>query len=328
MASVSVVIDNYNYGRFLGQAVESVLDQDFKGEVECIVVDDGSTDESRRVLASFGGRVRAVLQANQGQAMAFNNGFAAATGEFVGLLDADDYWRPTKLSRVIPLFEDAGVGVVEHFLQDVDARGADLPQYFPLWPPSYSLDDFLDRRVELGATSGLVFRKTVLDQVLPIPKGMSYYFDDLLVVKSLLLSRLVNLPERLGLRRLHDSNLCAAGRQYGSPRNLELDMRMRDLFNSEIDPLLARRNLRRTDRYLAEEELEYMRRRILLHMLRGERGRAFNEWLGMLRKHGGRRLGLFRCATCLAALVSPGLYLRAYDAYRGRRLLKPASSDS
>jgi glycosyltransferase involved in cell wall biosynthesis len=99
----STVICNYNYGEFLAEAVRSVLEQDYPAERrEVIVVDDGSTDDSRAVLAGFTGRadVRIVEQANAGQAAAIVRGVELARGDYVCLLDSDDRFRPAKLDRV------------------------------------------------------------------------------------------------------------------------------------------------------------------------------------------------------------------------------------
>ncbi len=314
-ATISVVIDNHNYGRYLGEAVRSVLRQRCPGEVECIVSDDGSTDESREVIASFGGKVRSLLRSNEGQASAFNAGFSAARGEFVCLLDSDDYWHPDKIAQCLAFFDDPEVGVVQHFLQDVDGEGRALAQRFPAWPARYATEDFLDGRLQLTATSGLMFRRSVLDRVLPVPRRIFYYLDDMLFVKALLLSKGANVPKVLGYHRVHGKNFCAGG--YWSPEKLELDLEMKRLFNDEIDPLLRQRGLRRSARYEELEDLEYFRRRILLRMLRGERRRASLEWWAMVKKHGVRRFGLFRIATCLIALLSPALYLRLYESYRG-----------
>src|SRR5215213_900396 len=92
---VSVIIDNYNYGRFLREAIDSALGQTYP-RVEVIVVDDGSTDDSRAVIAAYGDRVVPVLKENGGQASAFNAGFAASRGELICFLDADDTFMPEK----------------------------------------------------------------------------------------------------------------------------------------------------------------------------------------------------------------------------------------
>src|SRR5215813_5615142 len=96
----SVLINNYNYGRFLAECIESVLSQDF-ADWEIIVVDDGSTDESADVLAGYGDRIISIMKANGGQASCFNAGFAAASGDIIVLLDADDMFLPGKLSTII-----------------------------------------------------------------------------------------------------------------------------------------------------------------------------------------------------------------------------------
>jgi glycosyltransferase involved in cell wall biosynthesis len=97
---VSVIIPNYNYGRYLEQAIGSALAQDYPS-VEVVVVDDGSTDASSEVAARFGGRIRWIQQQRQGVAAARNRGVEESRGELVAFLDADDYWSPRKLSRQV-----------------------------------------------------------------------------------------------------------------------------------------------------------------------------------------------------------------------------------
>ncbi len=72
---VSILINNYNYGRFLSKAIDSALNQEYQN-IEVIVVDDGSTDDSRKIIESYGERIKPVLKENGGQASAFNAGFS------------------------------------------------------------------------------------------------------------------------------------------------------------------------------------------------------------------------------------------------------------
>ncbi|MDE2579674.1 MAG: glycosyltransferase [Hyphomicrobiales bacterium] len=95
---ISVVITNYNYGRFLSEAIESVLGQSH-ADVECLVVDDGSTDESRSVIEKYPA-VRAIFKSNSGQAQSLKMGAAAARGEVIVSLDADDYLYPDACSTI------------------------------------------------------------------------------------------------------------------------------------------------------------------------------------------------------------------------------------
>ncbi len=102
--TVSVVIPAYNAAWCVRRAIDSVLAQDFQG-VETIVVNDGSTDDTRSVLASFGTRIRVVDKPNGGMSSARNAGIAASNGRYIAFLDADDRWLPNKLLRQVELLE-------------------------------------------------------------------------------------------------------------------------------------------------------------------------------------------------------------------------------
>jgi glycosyltransferase involved in cell wall biosynthesis len=91
-----VVIPSFNYGHFVTEAVDSALAQTYAPR-EVIVVDDGSTDDTRKRLEAYEGRIRYLHQENLGLAAARNAGIRAARGEYVALLDADDIWHPQKL---------------------------------------------------------------------------------------------------------------------------------------------------------------------------------------------------------------------------------------
>jgi glycosyltransferase involved in cell wall biosynthesis len=99
-----VAIPCYNYGAYVGEAVESALNQTYP-RVEVIVVDDGSTDDSASVVASFGERVSLVRQANAGPQSARNRAAREANGEYVVFLDADDLLRPDFVARAMAAFQ-------------------------------------------------------------------------------------------------------------------------------------------------------------------------------------------------------------------------------
>lgn len=124
MKKISVIIPNYNYGRFLDQAIDSALRQTYKPH-EVIVVDDGSTDESPKVLESYGNRIKIVYQTNKGVGAARNKGADVATGDILAFLDADDFWADHKLERQMEVLESSPeVGLVHCGLQYVDEKGA------------------------------------------------------------------------------------------------------------------------------------------------------------------------------------------------------------
>jgi glycosyltransferase involved in cell wall biosynthesis len=125
---VSVVIATYNMARFLPLALRSALDQSYEN-IEVLVVDDGSQDDTRAIMEPFRDdhRVRYVFQQNRGQASAKNRGIREARGEYVAFLDADDMWVPDKLERQMPLFlRSPAVGIVYSRFAYIDEAGTEL----------------------------------------------------------------------------------------------------------------------------------------------------------------------------------------------------------
>ncbi len=319
---ISVVIDNYNYGRFLPQALESVFSQDLPaGAVETIVVDDGSSDGSREVLERLGGRIRPIFQANQGQASAFNRGIREARGEIVCLLDSDDVWTPRKLSRVLGLLEaEPELGAVQHNLQEADGDLRPLPSPDPGWPPRYEIEDYLDGRVVFGASSGAAFRKKILGTFSPIPEELRHlYADQYLLLGSLFQSPVGNITEPLGLHRVHGGNFYAG--TYADAGKLEADLAAREIFSRRVSAWLAERGLALSPRHKRLNALETLRRRVLQASLAGRKLRAAAEWARGAAQLGMDGFGLFKASTLFLAVLSPSLYLALYGLYgRSRRL--------
>ena len=93
---ISVIIPTYNHGRFVGKAINSVLNQTYK-DFEIIVVDDGSTDNTRGLINAYGNQIKYIYQANQGLASARNTGIQASRAKYVAFLDADDWFAKENL---------------------------------------------------------------------------------------------------------------------------------------------------------------------------------------------------------------------------------------
>lgn len=128
-ALVSIVIPNYNYEAFVAAAIESALALDWP-QVEVIVVDDGSSDGSRHVIARYADRVQLIEQANAGQLAACNAGFERSRGEVVFFLDSDDMLHPGVVRELAPLWHE-GVSKVQFQMRSVDAGGHSLGTVFP-----------------------------------------------------------------------------------------------------------------------------------------------------------------------------------------------------
>ena len=129
---VSVITATYDMGRYVAQTVDSILAQTYR-EVECVVVDDGSTDDTQAVLSRYADdpRVRVFRQENAGQTAAKNRGLREARGELIGFCDADDLWHPDKLEVQLPSFANAGTGVVYSDFRFIDETGGLLPTHRP-----------------------------------------------------------------------------------------------------------------------------------------------------------------------------------------------------
>lgn len=170
---MSVVIVNYNYARFLPEAVESVLAQNYDN-CEILVVDDGSTDDSHSILKRYEQRVRLVFQENRGVSAARNRGIAESTAPLVAFLDSDDLWHPDKLVRQIERFHDASVGMVYTGLCYVDVDGNALGTMLDGSRGQVLEDIALLRSPGVPASgSSAMVRRSVLDNVGPFDESLS-----------------------------------------------------------------------------------------------------------------------------------------------------------
>jgi glycosyltransferase involved in cell wall biosynthesis len=119
---VSVVIPTFNYGRFIAEAIESVLRQTRAAD-EIIVVDDGSTDGTEAVVAAFGDKVRYLRQENAGVCAARNRGVAESSGDVIAFLDADDIWHAGKIEKQLEKFAaDAEIGLVHCAMREFESE--------------------------------------------------------------------------------------------------------------------------------------------------------------------------------------------------------------
>ena len=242
MSRVAIVINNYNYGRFLGQCIESALKQTRPPD-ELIVVDDGSTDESREVIVRFGDRLTPILQANQGQAAALNAGFRASSADLVLFLDSDDYLYPEALDTCLRHWE-AGASKLHFRLDRVDREGRQLGETWPKKSqdlPSGNLVDQLARegRFHFPPTSGNLFARACLEKLFPIPaERYAICADAYLIIKAVAHGAQLAVDRSLGAYRIHGGNHFFERQRYLDPsqvrKHFENSRNVRELVNDVL----------------------------------------------------------------------------------------------
>jgi glycosyltransferase involved in cell wall biosynthesis len=209
---VSVVVNNFNYGRFLRECIDSAIDQTYP-ETEIIVVDDGSTDDSRNIIASYGQRIIPVLKENGGQGSAFNAGLAVASGNIVVFLDSDDVLFPDIVRRVVDAFRsNPSLSKVQYRLAYIDESGRSLGRTEPpaRWKmPSGDVRQQVIRYHEpiSPPTSGNAFAISVLQRIFPVPEELfrtaaDAYLNPLCAA----LGPVASLDEVGGRYRMHGHN--------------------------------------------------------------------------------------------------------------------------
>ncbi|MGC1400611.1 glycosyltransferase family 2 protein [Candidatus Binatus sp.] len=207
---VSIIIDNFNYARFLGAAIDSALAQSY-APVEVVVVDDGSTDNSREVISRYGDRVSAIFKPNGGHASAFNAGFGASHGSIVMFLDADDALLPIAVEEVVRAWHE-GVAKAQFVLAHIDAEGRPLGGTVPYLPAQMPEGDIRASILDAGGyigvpTSGNAFARSVLERLLPLPESnWRQAADTSLEIIAPFLGDVVSLGKTLGCYRIHESN--------------------------------------------------------------------------------------------------------------------------
>jgi glycosyltransferase involved in cell wall biosynthesis len=312
---VSIITVTYNYGHFLPEAIQSVLEQTFP-DWELIVVDDGSTDNTADVVASFQDhRIRYVCQQNRGNPAARNAALKMATGEYVAFLDADDAWLPDKLQKQVTqldslppsvglvysdayVFNDEDGAVIRRFLQGrTPPRGRVFTQLLPEEGGWFIHD-----------TASLI-RRVVFERVGLYDESLRTYEDWEMWVRIANVYEVEGSDEPLARCRHHSSQL--SGRleemyRYGVAAQ-------RKVMASYPLSRKQRRTLRHNLAYQ-----EYVYGSGLLQL--GKRGEAWKAFVRSLRLRPGERKTYIHLGL---PLLSPRLYNALYKSYSmvKRRLL-------
>jgi hypothetical protein len=209
--TASIIVNNFNYARFLAAAIDSALNQTYSN-TEVIIVDDGSTDESRDVIERYRGRVVEVFKPNGGQGSAFNAGFDAASGEILLFLDADDMLLAHAVTEVLALFDAPDVVKVHWPLRVIDAEGRISAKTRPAGALPHG--DLRETAFRLGPTnhlspptSGNAWSRAYLEQILPVPERVyRTAADTYLFELAPFFGSVRKSIGPLGLYRIHDRN--------------------------------------------------------------------------------------------------------------------------
>jgi glycosyltransferase involved in cell wall biosynthesis len=218
-ALVSIVINNYNYERFLGEAIDSALNQTY-AHTEIIVIDDGSTDGSREIIKGYGDRITAIFQENGKQGAALNNGFAASHGEIVLFLDSDDYLLPMAVEKIVAVWRP-GVSKIHYRLQVVDTDGQPTGTFIPTTTVQLASGNVSQKLIQTSGyvstcMSGNAYNRQCLSQVFPIPDEYKTTADDYLMISTPFYGELIAIEDPLAVYRIHTSNQWALSAVTGS----------------------------------------------------------------------------------------------------------------
>lgn len=204
MPKVSVIIPTYNRANYICEAIDSVLNQTFQ-DFEIIVVDDGSTDNTREVLEQYNKRIKYFYKTNGGEASARNLGVERSNGEYIAFLDSDDLWLPDKLKKQMTVFEkNSDIGLVYAQVYSIDKNGHLTGQIKPA-KPARNLNDLLDgHRISMMT---VVVKKTDLLKAGLFDKEIKVAVDTDMWIRLARNIKIDFIEEPLAKYRWHSNNI-------------------------------------------------------------------------------------------------------------------------
>jgi glycosyltransferase involved in cell wall biosynthesis len=224
MTKVSIIIPAYNQAQYLPQTIESALDQTH-ADLEVVVIDDGSPDQTAEVCAQFRDRpnFKYVRQANAGLPGARNRGILESTGDYLCFLDADDAYRPEKIARQAALLDaDPAVAWVYCDITMIDERGQPATNSFLVADSQRELSGDLFGSLLLSGyfpPHTVMIRRTVLDQTGPFDRELGGNADYELWLRVAGAGfRGIFIPEQLAIYRVHSNSMSKDGQHMEATR--------------------------------------------------------------------------------------------------------------
>jgi len=216
---VSIIIACYNHDQYVAQAIESALNQAYPTK-EIIVVDDGSTDRSAAIIASYGNAIVSISRSHGGQCSACNAGFARSRGDIVIFLDSDDYFLQGAVESLAEPFKtNRAVVRSQGYLVCIDKHGVPSGARIPrrLSPSG----DYREATLQRGPgacrhpyTSGNAWARWFLEQIMPLPEREELAIDACLVAVSSLLGMTASIDAPIAAYRIHDRNCGPYGETF------------------------------------------------------------------------------------------------------------------
>ena len=223
MPKVSVIIPTYNRAKYISEAINSVLNQSFK-DFEIIVVDDGSTDNTRAILEPYLCKIKYCYQKNSGPAKARNEGIKIAKGEYIGFLDSDDLWLPEKLKFQMDFFTQFPNIEILHcnleFLKEGEILGFNFNK-IGLIKGGYIFNDLLLLKGDIFMPC-VIIKRAILDEIGLFNESLHTAEDTnmfLRIAKKYYFGFIDKILVRI---RIHQDNLTTIGiKNYGTIKNLD-----------------------------------------------------------------------------------------------------------
>jgi glycosyltransferase involved in cell wall biosynthesis len=307
---VSILVSNYNYARYIGESIQSALDQTYSN-IELIICDDGSTDDSVSVIGEFerkDPRVRFIRKGNGGQASGFNAAFAASQGDIITLLDSDDLFLPRKVERIVADFQahpDSGFSVHRVIRMSADRRRQGV------WPMSAPLPSgwYGERLMHDGGilpymppTSGLSLHRDVAERIFPLPLSVPLVRcpDQLITRLAPLLTNVTREDEALSEYRLHGDNNYGPDRVTADSFKRELEYcealwKAQKSFLATVGPQLAE-NFQPLSMAPYIVYTSYLHARLARDP---EVRRHYDRYMGLLRGPGARHVWFWKISIYL-----------------------------
>ncbi len=210
----SIIIPTYNYGHYISEAIDSILESDFpKDQLEILVVDDGSTDQTEETIKCYGKKIRYFYQKNMGKAHATQVGINLSQGKYIFNLDADDWFLPQKIREVVQIFEfDQELVHVAHpallWHQNDNFKTIEpVPRHLlgHKVEGEKLLSYFYERRILFGGGSTFAARASILKNC-SIPKAVDIFIDEYLILYTLMQGYSYFIEEPLSAWRIHGKN--------------------------------------------------------------------------------------------------------------------------